>query len=572
MHAVVLLYNYYHRKQFPELEFLDYKSFCKVSVNAKPSLIAFFQDIENFNDDGLNENLSITEKALMNACKISLELDITKAAPSMERWPTSKVAVFLMDSRQEKCSLYFGDMTEGVWSLIEKPDAERAKKRPGRILISDESRLRQLAVSAVKEKTDINQTDLVILGSHVAYSLSEEKTTARLFIMKCKSVNKDLFEVPIKDVIDRKVSGNGSVHQEGENISNNTKISSPISAKRMTILPTGKSEGSSGTCPNSDLLVPKTSSEKVDQKENDNYDLSRNQNIGEIKSSKRGRTPSIIDDTESDIRSTKSCSAVKDTTEKIVESSGTFKTADFPVFKAKSTENLDAKENGEDHVSKCHDIDESKSPNFSGPIEERKTDPQSDNDTNSGTAVKVTQEKIEGSSGTCQTADFPVLETKTTENLDANENDNYHVSKFHDLDEVRSSRIPLKVSVDHTVTASGLITTPRSSVVKDYGKIQAMLALKAGEISRASLKALSMKRNELCLQQRHLEDEIARCEKKVQSVLSGGEDDLMLKIESIIEACYVACGRGVTGTQEEHSPKGIKRKRLSEAILTLQNP
>ncbi|PIA42268.1 hypothetical protein AQUCO_02000018v1 [Aquilegia coerulea] len=670
MHAVVLLYNYYHRKQFPKLEFLDYKSFCKVAVNAKPSLKAYFQDMENCNGDGLKENLSITEKAIMKACKISLELDISKAAPSMERWPTSKVAVFLMDSKLEKCSLYFGDMTEGVWSLIEKSDAEtgdnswRAKMRPaGRILISDENRLRQLAVSAVKEKTGINQTNLIILKSHVTYSLSEEKTTARLFIMKCISVDKDLFEVPIKDAIDslqgplvkktsygceavdtvmyfhlfpyaemitdwfsRKVSRNGSVHHEGENITNITKIFSPKSAKRMTILPTEKSEGSSGTCQDSDLLVPKTSSEKVDQKQNDNYDLRRNQNIGEIKSSKGGKIPStvLVDDTESDMKSTKSCSAVKETTEKIMESVGTFKTSDLPVFKAKSTDNLDAKENGEDHVSRCHDIDEGKSPNFCGPIKERRTDPQSDNDTSSGAAVKDTQEKIKGSSGTCQTADFPVLETKTTENLDAKENDDYHVSNIHDIDEVRSSRFPPKVLVDNAVTASGLITTHCSSAVKegivdpmrrtcdsksidvsivggndicstgfliqgdtlkrdlclvppktgsqDYGKIQAMLASKADELSRASLKALSMKQNELCHQQRHLEDEIARCERKIQTILSGGEDDLLLKIESIIEVCNVACGRGATRTQEEHSPKGIKRKRLSEAILTLQNP
>ncbi|KAF5190014.1 hypothetical protein FRX31_020398 [Thalictrum thalictroides] len=665
MHAVVLVYNYYHRKQFPELEFLDYKSFCEFAVKAKPSMKAFFQDMENCNGDE-NENLSITEKAIMKACKISLELE---AAPSMEMWPTAKVAVFLMDSRQENCSLYFGDTTEGVWSLIEKSDAEtgdnsffRAKKRPvGRILISDENRLRQLAISAVKEKTGLDQINLVILESHVTYSLSQEKTTARLFIMKCKSVKEDLFEFPIKDAIDslqgplvkkssfgceavdtvmyfhlfpyaeiltdwfsRKVSGNGSVHNKRENI---TKIFSPRSAKRMTISPTEKGEGSPISCPNSYLLVPKTScSEKVNQKDNDNYDLSRNQNIGEIKSSKGGRNSStvLVDDTESDIRSTKSDSAVKKTTEKIVESIGTLKTAGLPVFKAKSAENLDAKENGEDHMSRCHNIDEDKSQNFCGPIEKRKTDPQIDNDTNSGSVVKDTQEKIEGSSGTCQTADFHVLETKTTENLDAKENDNYHVSNIHDIDEVISSRFPPRVFVDHAVTASGLITAHCSSAVKegvvdptrracdrksidvnivgrndicstgfpcqdsalkrdlylvppksgsqDYGKIQAMLTSKADELSRASLKALSMKQNELCHQQRHLEDEIAQCEKKIQTILSGGEDDFLLKIESILEACNVTCGRGATGTQEEHAPRGIKRKRLSEAILSLQSP
>ncbi|URE03400.1 hypothetical protein MUK42_07877 [Musa troglodytarum] len=39
MHSVVLRYNYYHRKQFPELKFLAFEPFCKMASIANPSLL-----------------------------------------------------------------------------------------------------------------------------------------------------------------------------------------------------------------------------------------------------------------------------------------------------------------------------------------------------------------------------------------------------------------------------------------------------------------------------------------------------------------------------------------------------
>lgn len=56
-------------------------------------------------------------------------------------------------------------------------------------------------------------------------------------------------------------------------------------------------------------------------------------------------------------------------------------------------------------------------------------------------------------------------------------------------------------------------------------------------------------------------------------LLVGGEDDLMLKIESIIDACNAACSKGAGRKQTGESlPQHCKRKRLSEAVLILQNP
>ncbi|PON61885.1 Double-stranded RNA-binding domain containing protein [Parasponia andersonii] len=57
----------------------------------------------------------------------------------------------------------------------------------------------------------------------------------------------------------------------------------------------------------------------------------------------------------------------------------------------------------------------------------------------------------------------------------------------------------------------------------------------------------------------------------------GGEDDLTLKIEAIVEGCNDVCLRSVTQERttqplEDTSPQLSKRKRLPEAILSLQNP
>jgi hypothetical protein len=58
----------------------------------------------------------------------------------------------------------------------------------------------------------------------------------------------------------------------------------------------------------------------------------------------------------------------------------------------------------------------------------------------------------------------------------------------------------------------------------------------------------------------------------------GGEDDLVLKMESIVEGCNDVCPRSITQErtyqqlEDQHSPQNFKRKRLSEAVLSIQNP
>ncbi|KAF6162279.1 hypothetical protein GIB67_008408 [Kingdonia uniflora] len=233
MHAVVLLYNYYHRKQFPKLEYLDGESFCKVAVNAKRNLLAFMKDMSTLNIRVMLENqFSITEQQIVDACNICISLDASRVAPRIDEWPVSKIAVLLTDSTEKNCLLLHGSITAGVWSLIEKNLGEsndksentNKKRKTANSPLKDApkanvSSSRALAFSAVKETTDIDQGDLIVLGSHVVYSLSEVKKSTHVYVMKCtRQIKEDVTLVPITEVIDSlqgplivKVSGDNEV-------------------------------------------------------------------------------------------------------------------------------------------------------------------------------------------------------------------------------------------------------------------------------------------------------------------------------------------------------------------------
>ncbi|KAH7521312.1 hypothetical protein FEM48_Zijuj07G0019700 [Ziziphus jujuba var. spinosa] len=226
VYAVVLLYNYYHRKQYPKLEFLGFESFCKLAVVLRPALLAHLTFMQGSNDielEDLDKKFSITEKMIVDACNVSKSLDASREVPYIEGWPISKVAVLLVDSKKENCFLLFSSITQGVWSVFQKDvdvlsqssegtvEAKNSDKKR-RVMIRNlrveskinEAALQQLAYLAVKEATGISQTDLLVLENHLVYSVSKEKTATRFYIMMCtEAVNKDVNQVPIKDAIDR---------------------------------------------------------------------------------------------------------------------------------------------------------------------------------------------------------------------------------------------------------------------------------------------------------------------------------------------------------------------------------
>ncbi|XP_047161289.1 uncharacterized protein LOC124831359 [Vigna umbellata] len=89
-------------------------------------------------------------------------------------------------------------------------------------------------------------------------------------------------------------------------------------------------------------------------------------------------------------------------------------------------------------------------------------------------------------------------------------------------------------------------------------------------LTQTALATLIRRRNELALQQRKIEDEIAVCDGNIQKILSDGEDNFRLKIESIIEGCngtWLWNQERVCGQQIPP----LKRKKLSEAVFITQS-
>lgn len=168
----MILYNYYHRKQCVELEFLYFASFCKLAVLLRPTLLAYMNFMKRSDGAELidpENQLSVTERTIMDACDICLRLDASKESPITEGWPVSKVTVLLVDSRNENCWLLLGSVVQGVWSMIEKSINEASQnlesatkrkricKRPVRDDPGfDEDTLQHLAFLAVKETAGIS--------------------------------------------------------------------------------------------------------------------------------------------------------------------------------------------------------------------------------------------------------------------------------------------------------------------------------------------------------------------------------------------------------------------------------
>lgn len=132
----------------------------------------FTHQIDSNWSNDLENQLSVTEKAIMEACNISLSLDALKDVPSIEAWPIMKVSVLLLDSKKENCMMLYDSITNGVWSVIEKcldvPNLDSEilseekhadkmdKKMPTDVQSAVGSDFEQLAFSAVKEATGMS--------------------------------------------------------------------------------------------------------------------------------------------------------------------------------------------------------------------------------------------------------------------------------------------------------------------------------------------------------------------------------------------------------------------------------
>ncbi|KAL1546361.1 hypothetical protein AAHA92_22965 [Salvia divinorum] len=217
MHAVVLLYNYHHRKQKQDLVFLEFVDFCKLAIAIRPPLIVFMKMMKESKPQvlyGTEDRLSITERAIKGACDIALGLDASRDFPNMEGWPISNLTVLLIDSK-ENCMLQSGAVTEGALSLIQKelnvciipPELSTGNKignkRKRDNLLTYNTEFLQLGYDVVKDVTGISSSELEVLETHVTYSLSKEKSAAWFYIMQCPGSFDEHKQVPLKFLVER---------------------------------------------------------------------------------------------------------------------------------------------------------------------------------------------------------------------------------------------------------------------------------------------------------------------------------------------------------------------------------
>ncbi|XP_030463671.1 uncharacterized protein LOC115683307 [Syzygium oleosum] len=491
MHGVVILYNYYHRKQHRQLAFLGFESFCKLVLVLKPPLLEYMKFMQKNDDAELvdpEKQLSLMEKTIMDACDLCMRLNASKEIPDIEGWSISEVVVFLVDSRKEKCLLLF---SKGVWSLFEKdvdisdqssegmPELKQyKKKRITKKPLRDDSgvnedAMQQLAFSSVKEATDNSQASLSILESHTVYSLGKEKSTARFYIMQYTQPTsedaiqvpiKDAILVPIKDVIDslqgpliRKVSHNWTI--------------TPV-AEYFHLLPYAgilSDWFSRDASPNHlESLKGDSVAAQVNMEEEDEVSVSTEEKYNNIPS------------TEPKTSSTK-----------------------------------------------------------------RKLNNLQD----------VTSEDMMVENK-CQTS---IPECQSNNGTDGNNMDN---NTLLDKEPILSSD-------------RALVTYQSTS--EDLEKIYSVLASKEHTLSQTALRVCLQKRAKLSLQLRNIEDEIAKCDKCIHTIMNGGADALALKIDSIIDGCNYSC---LKTTAHERTNAHLEGQplphctdiKLSEAVIYRQSP
>lgn len=217
VHATVLLYNYYHRKQYPQLEFANPERFSMTAcLTAGNTLLMYLDQAYDRRGNGAGGVLTVTRKAVIDACDIAEALDPTKDSPETTMWPISKVAVLLLDRAKKMCLLEHGSETKGVWSTLEK-DIKTALggSQSSDLSVQESSNksvelpsqpyvLQQIAYSEVELKTGLKRTNLRFLEEHRVYSLSKKGTTTMLFVLQYdQTPNSKLKEMPLEVMIQR---------------------------------------------------------------------------------------------------------------------------------------------------------------------------------------------------------------------------------------------------------------------------------------------------------------------------------------------------------------------------------
>lgn len=527
IHAVVLLYNYYYRKQHMHLEFLGFENFCKLAVILRPTLLVHMKLMQLSDDaelDDMEKQLSLTEKKIMDACDIATSLDASKISPSIEGWPISKVAVFLIDLRKENCLLQFGSITEGVWSIIEQ-DLELSNDNSKGSIVSNEvdkkrrfirkplrnelgandAGHKQRAFSAIKVATGINERDLVVLEKHVVYSTSKEKAAACFYIMQCTQPNNHITQIPIKDAISS-LQGPLFVRSSGQWI--HTSV-----VEYFHLLPYAE------------ILSDWISREGLP----DNSQL-------------RGVRSKTIN-TNSSQMGEKPCEP------------------EFPEIEHLGSKTVagSTKQNEDDGSDVIELFD-----NFDG-LHSVEVD----------NSFEIhTQPKEKGSDVASKVP--PVNYQKMTTSADGC---SHGLTDRATVDSLKRQRITGRrggTVVDGNKQCKDISLVQDGMPTND--KMHTIIASRDQELSQAALRVILSKRAKLCFQLRDIQDQIAQCDKSMRTILNGDEGDLAVKLESLIECCNDVSLRslGQESTyqhgKDKSPPKFIDRKSLPADISNTPNP
>ncbi|KAL2592098.1 hypothetical protein AAZV13_12G048200 [Glycine max] len=513
--------NYYHRKQHPELAYLPFNEFCKLAVVLRPPLLAYMQFMQNLNEEELTDvekQLSLTEKMIMEACDVCKCLDASKDAPNIEGWPITKVSMLLIDSKKENCFLLFSSITSGVWSVIEKGLDTSSQSSLVEKVTSGSKQYKKRRVIKKSAQKELKVDEDVFL--QVGYSAVKEATginNTDIMLLESGTVYSESKE--------KAASRFYIMHLQGPLVSKSSRswmITSVIDY--FHVLPYSE-------------IISKWIS--------------------------RGAFSTSLQDSR--------------VTEKNIKVN-TPEATDFYVNKDTFTA-LDSKPNSDNiDLPKQKEHHGSCTPALSYYINE-----PIEMDVNENSIFKSqNKEKCQYIIG--NTVQVGVDQEKNY--LSLKYNSNAYASAVKAL-KVDSTRMLIaeggvnNLASLHNNYANGPNTSSEKGILVNYTptanhsnsdleKLQ-ILSDSKKILSQTALAALIRKRNELALQQRKIEDEIAVCDKKIQRMLTDGEDNFKLKIESIIEGCNGTWVRNQERTSEQQSLP-FERKKLSEAVFLTQSP
>ncbi|KAK8926420.1 hypothetical protein KSP39_PZI018133 [Platanthera zijinensis] len=530
MQAVAILYNYYQRKQSSNSKFLGFRSFWETACICSPSLVDYLKfmcnDAQSLDD--LHNQLSITEKLVMDACDICTALNTLSVSCTIDEWPISKVAVFLVDAANEKCLLKNDSIILGSWSLVEKDIEKPIEKLTNAYDVEDV--LQKIAYSSVEQDMGITCSNLNTLEYHFSYSLSQLKSSTVLFIMSYKVPVSSVTEIPIEDLISLQ-----GLPVTGSSCGLKPEITAV--AEHYCLLPYIEIIAEWASRKNSrgdSMFLPR---KKTIANSSDLPLITWNPQVSsQSKSNKATADDGCLYSLHQrvDVEHKRVISGKK----KIkVEYEANGQSQCSFQCKASSLSLLDHNENP------CHD--------------------------NSGSKGFISKKLGQNSKSTqCQGASHLILDgLKNQVECSADK------KCLARSDENILERVHTDFTNQAKAEDSALQLIPACPIVNDCAKRFLTLASNKYDLEIFILEFLKNRRDELCCQQRLLEDLIAHCEMNIQAMICAenqtSQSEVIMKAFDFLRS---SSNRGPHSVEVKLNPNHVRRKRLFDADLRLRSP